>query len=181
MENNNNGLPEYHVGNGPEAAHARVDAGNAERNGYAYGTQDSGNSNGYAYGQQTQNEGNYQQAQNNQQTGGYQQTGQNQQFQQGASSGANTVPPYYQTNNQYGNDDSVFSVGQWIVTLIIGMIPCIGIILYIVWGFSSNGNQNRKNFCRAQLLIIAVLFVLYILFAVILGFSAFSASRSIYF
>ena len=124
MENNNNGLPEYRVGNGsasgPEAAHAKEDIPNMEQN-------------GYAYGQQAQNGGNYQQA-----------------------------------------------GGQWVVTLIIGMIPCVGIILYIVWGFSSAGNENRKNFCKAQLLIIAVLFVLYILVAVILGFSAFSA-RTIYF
>lgn len=166
MDNYNNGLPEYRVGNGsaagPEAAHTREGIPNMEQNGYAYGTQDSGNSNGYTNGQQTQNGENYQQA------GGYQQEH------------SHTVPPYMPQNNQYGNDTSVLGIGQWVVTLIMGMIPCVGIILYIVWGFSSTGNENRKNFCRAQLLIIAVLFVLYILVAVILGFSAFSA-RTIYF
>lgn len=147
MENYNNGLPEYRVGNGsaagPEAVHAREDIPNMEQN-------------GYAYGQQAQNRGNYQQEH------------------------SQTVPPYMPQNNQYGNDTSVLGIGQWVVTLIMGMIPCVGIILYIVWGFSSAGNENRKNFCKAQLLIIAVLFVLYILVAVILGFSAFSA-RTIYF
>lgn len=159
MENNNNGLPEYRVGNGsasgPEAAHAREDIPNMEQDGYDYGTQNSGNNDRYAYGQQAQKGENYQQA------GGYQQEH------------SQTVPPYMPQNNQYGNDTSVLGIGQWVMTLIMGMIPCVGIILYIVWGFSSAGNENRKNFCRAQLLIIAVLFVLYILVAVMLGFSAF--------
>ena len=146
MENNNNGLPEYRVGNGsasgPEEVHAREDIPNMEQN-------------GYAYGQQAQNGGNYQQA------GGYQQEH------------SQTVPPYMPQNNQYANDTSGLGIGQWVVTLIRGMIPCVGIILSSVWGFRSAGNENRKNFCRAQLLIIAVLFVLYILVAVMLGFSAF--------
>lgn len=110
------------------------------------------NSNGYNYGQQTQ-------------PGQYQQTRQ-------------TVPPQYTPKNT-GEDTSVYSVKQWLITMLLGMIPLVGIVLYIVWAVSSDGNVNRKNFCKAQLLVIAILFALYILFVlfmVFVGIFAISAS-----
>ena len=40
-----------------------------------------------------------------------------------------------------------------------------------VWGFGSTGNLNRRNFCRAYLIMIAVVFVLYLILAVTVGVS----------
>ena len=65
------------------------------------------------------------------------------------------------------DDTSVMSVGQWVVTYLVMMIPCIGLIMTIVWAASSTGNLNRRNYCRAYLILIAVILVLtVILFAV---------------
>lgn len=72
--------------------------------------------------------------------------------------------------NSYGNmDTSPLSMGDWLLTILAAMIPCAGLILYIVWAFSSTGNINRRNFCRAQLIIMAVVFVLYLILIMVFG------------
>ena len=75
----------------------------------------------------------------------------------------------YQQNDYNGMDTSPMSMGDWVLTILAAMIPCAGIILYIVWAFSSNGNVNRRNFCRAQLVIMAVVFVLYLILLLVFG------------
>ncbi|SHJ21633.1 hypothetical protein [Hespellia stercorisuis] len=85
-------------------------------------------------------------------------------------------------NGQYSNssqnptdDNSPMSMGDWIVTLLLMMIPCANIVLMFVWAFG-HGNVNRKNWCRASLAIMGVLLGIYILvaiFAVVVGISAF--------
>ena len=61
------------------------------------------------------------------------------------------------------------SMGDWLLTILAAMIPCAGLVLYIMWAFGSTGNVNRRNFCRAQLIIMAVVFVLYMIIAVVFG------------
>jgi len=61
------------------------------------------------------------------------------------------------------------SMGDWLLTILAGMIPCAGIILYIVWAFGSTGNVNRRNFCRAQLIVMGAVMVLYLLVVVVFG------------
>ena len=56
--------------------------------------------------------------------------------------------------NNSGLDMTPMTMGEWIVTLIIMAIPCVNIIMCFVWGFGSTGNLNRRNFCRAYLIMI---------------------------
>lgn len=88
---------------------------------------------------------------------------------------------YNETNQiKYPNPDQMeapLSLGQWIITLIVLMIPCVGWIMLFVWGFGS-GNVSRKNFCRAQLIVGAVLLVLMIILYAIVGVSLFTAMNS---
>ena len=60
------------------------------------------------------------------------------------------------------------TVKDWVITLLILMIPCVGIIMMIVWAFSST-NQQRSNFCKAYLIMTAILFVIGIIFSVLFG------------
>lgn len=79
---------------------------------------------------------------------------------------SNAQQNYSQNYNQnYGApymtpEEAPMTMGEWLVTLIVGMIPCIGIIMLFVWAFGSTGNVNRRNYCRAQLIIVAVGMVL---------------------
>lgn len=75
-------------------------------------------------------------------------------------------------NSPYnGMDTSPMTMGDWLLTLLACMIPCAGIILLFVWAFGKNGNVNRRNFCRAQLIIIGVLAVIYFIVILIWGVS----------
>lgn len=91
----------------------------------------------------------------------------------GGSNNQNSAPNYNQGSNagynngynpspNYSAEDEkrVMSMGDWVLTLLAFMIPCAGIILYFVWAFSNGGNQNRKNFCRAYLIIAGICMVI---------------------
>ena len=79
---------------------------------------------------------------------------------------------YYQ--NQHDPNKDVMGMGEWLITLIVLAIPCVNIIMYFVWAFG-NGNENRKNFCRAGLIMMAVGIVLTILLYSIIGISIVSS------
>jgi hypothetical protein len=66
----------------------------------------------------------------------------------------------YQSN---GSGENVMGLKDWLLVLIVQMIPCVGIIMMFVWAFGNDGNQTRKNYCRAMLIIAAVMFVLAII------------------
>ena len=70
-------------------------------------------------------------------------------------------------------DTSPLRTTDYLILHLVNMIPMVGFILMLMWSFSDNVNLNRKNFCRAYLIMYAVSFVLSIfliaLYAVILG------------
>ena len=69
--------------------------------------------------------------------------------------------------------DSVMQIKDWIITMIIMAIPCIGIVMTFVWAFTE-GNANRKNFCRASLIFAAICVLLYFLLLAIFGAAMFA-------
>lgn len=56
------------------------------------------------------------------------------------------------------------SLGDWIITMIVLMIPIVGFVMLFVWGFSSSTNPNKSNFCKAALIFYLVGVVLSVLF-----------------
>ena len=62
------------------------------------------------------------------------------------------------------------SVGDWIGSLLLfSFVPCVGIILCIVWAFSKNIKKSKANFCKAYLIIMLISVVLSVLIAVVFG------------
>lgn len=58
------------------------------------------------------------------------------------------------------------SVGDWFLTLLILCIPVVNIIMLFIWSFFSDTIQEeKKNFSRANMIIVAILLVLSIVFA----------------
>ena len=80
----------------------------------------------------------------------------------------------YSRNSSEQSDNSPMDLKDWILTLIVLLIPCVGIVMYFVWAFESNGNINRRNFCRAQLIIFAVLLGIYLVLFMLFGMVAFT-------
>ena len=91
----------------------------------------------------------------------YQQSPQNVQYQQ--------YQQYQQNPQQNEGDTATMTMGNWLVTLLVGAIPCVGVIMYFVWAFSKTVNLNKRNFCRAYLILAAIAMVLYIIFMVVFG------------
>jgi len=69
------------------------------------------------------------------------------------------------------------STGDWILTLIISMIPLVNIVMLLVWAFGSNTNPSKANWAKAYLAFIAFFIVLYVLLIVVIGMSASSAPQ----
>lgn len=62
-------------------------------------------------------------------------------------------------NNNYNKKDEVVGIGTWIGVMILIAIPIVNIIAYIVMAVTDI-NQNLKNFARAGLVIMIIVFVL---------------------
>lgn len=62
------------------------------------------------------------------------------------------------------------SLGQWLVTLLITCIPCIGIVMLFVWAFGNGEYIEKKRWAQAQLIFTAIVIVLY--FILYLAFGA---------
>ncbi len=130
--------------------------------------------NGAAYTQQQegcQNTNYQQQNTGYQQQEGYQNTNYQQQYQDNYSynTGNNTG---YAKEYSVEADNAPISLGEWILILLLMSIPCVNIILCIVWGFGKQGNITKRNFCRAQLIFVAIgaalsLIMVFVMMAVI--------------
>jgi len=64
-------------------------------------------------------------------------------------------------------------MGDWLLLqCLLSFIPCVGLILAIVWAFSKTEKQSKVNFCKAYLIVVlirlAVVFVLIILYGSII-------------
>ncbi|GED57604.1 hypothetical protein ABER61_08565 [Brevibacillus formosus] len=64
-------------------------------------------------------------------------------------------------------NEKVMTMKDWIIVSLFMMIPIANIVLLFVWAFGSDGNLNRKNWAKAGLLLMAILFGLYFVFGTI--------------
>lgn len=50
----------------------------------------------------------------------------------------------------------VMRFGDWLITLIVNLIPIVNIIVLLIWAVSDKTNPNRRNFAYAALVLVAV-------------------------
>lgn len=65
----------------------------------------------------------------------------------------------------------VVSVKEWIITILILMIPLVNIVMPFVWAFSSNTNPSKSNYFKAFL----IMSVVWILIMIVFGASIMSS------
>ena len=61
------------------------------------------------------------------------------------------------------------SVGEWVGTIILGNLGLIGLIFLFIWAFGDSTRPEKKNFAKAELIIIAIVLGLVILLWLIFG------------
>ena len=114
----------------------------------------------------------YEEAGTAQENGGYQQPYQP------------TVQEQLQYQYQQPQDEleEPMTMGEWMITLLIMLIPCANIIMAFVWAFSSTEKKSKSNFFKAYLIFMAIVIVLSILAVIVVGvFTASVVSSSYYY
>lgn len=53
---------------------------------------------------------------------------------------------------------------EWLVTLLILMIPLINVVMMFVWAFGGGANPSKANFFKAQIIMLLIGAILWILF-----------------
>lgn len=94
---------------------------------------------------------------------GYQQPNYNQTYQQ----------PYNQNYQQSYQGDSDLeepvTFGDWMLTMIVMMIPCVNLIMMFVWAFGSGTKKSKSNYFKAMLVWTLIWFVLSMVMMIGLG------------
>lgn len=71
--------------------------------------------------------------------------------------------------NQVASDNQEKLITPWgyIGYSFLFSIPLVGLILLFVWGFGGSSTRNLKNYCRAQLLMMLIVFVIWLVVIII--------------
>ena len=63
-------------------------------------------------------------------------------------------------------------MGEWVGLLVLAnFVPCIGVILMIVWAFGNTEKKSKSNFCKAFLIVWLIRVAVYALLFIIWGAS----------
>lgn len=61
------------------------------------------------------------------------------------------------------------SLGNWIITMIIMLIPVVNIVMLFIWAFSGSTNPSKANWAKASLIIVAISIILAFLFGSVIA------------
>lgn len=78
---------------------------------------------------------------------------------------ANTTVPNYVPNVTGFDAEEPMSVGQWLITMLVMLIPCVNIVMIFVWAFGS-GNRSRANYFKATLIWAAICIALSVILSI---------------
>ena len=81
----------------------------------------------------------------------------------------------YQYREPETDLEEPISMGEWLVTMLLMLIPCVNIVLMFVWAFSSKEKKSKSNYFKATLIFAAIILVIYIIFIAIFGVAISSA------
>lgn len=88
----------------------------------------------------------------------------------------------YTPSNNMNHEPEGLTLGEWIGTILLAMIPCAGIVLLFVWAFSSEEHPVRKKWAQAMLIVAAIGIALYLIVAISFGGALLSLiSKRVYF
>ena len=78
-----------------------------------------------------------------------------------------------QLQYQYGPSqdelEEPITMGEWMISLLIMLIPCANIIMAFVWAFSDKEKKTKSNFFKAYLIYLGISILLSIVMLVIFG------------
>lgn len=60
-------------------------------------------------------------------------------------------------------------MGEWLWSSIVAAIPIVGFIVLLVWAFGGGTKLSKRNWARANLILYAIVVVLYVLIFVFIA------------
>jgi hypothetical protein len=70
--------------------------------------------------------------------------------------------------DQLSGNYKPMTIGEWMVTILISVLPLIGIIMLFVWAFGDGAHPSKKSWAAATLIWFAIAIVLGIIFATVI-------------
>lgn len=71
------------------------------------------------------------------------------------------------TSQNNNNENQVIPLSDWILTIILTSIPLVGFICLLVWALSSNTPLNKRNWAKANLIVMAAFAVIGIILLIL--------------
>ena len=60
-------------------------------------------------------------------------------------------------------NNNVIGLGEWLMAIIITVIPILNIIMLFYWSFSKSTNPTKANWAKANLVVYAIIIILTII------------------
>ena len=73
----------------------------------------------------------------------------------------------YQYQQPESNLEEPMTLGEWLITMLIMLIPCVNIIMAFVWAFSSKEKKSKSNYFKAYLIFMAIQIVLAVVLMIV--------------
>lgn len=102
---------------------------------------------------------------------GYDNMNQNYTYGQNGYPNGNVGYQYAQQGGYEQELEPPVTVGEWIVSMLLLMVPCVNIVLIFVWAFSGSEKKSKSNYFKASLIMTGVILVLYILIVFVAAFA----------
>ncbi len=68
-----------------------------------------------------------------------------------------------------GEKETPVTLGDWMLTYLIMMIPCVNVIMMFVWAFSSGTKKSKSNYFKATLIWMLIVIVLEVILILAMG------------
>ena len=80
-------------------------------------------------------------------------------------------PDYVQLGYQQPENtlEEPVTLGEWMVSFLLMLIPCVNIILMFVWAFSNSEKKSKSNFFKAALIWYGICMALSIIMVFAMG------------
>ena len=70
----------------------------------------------------------------------------------------------YVPNPEYAKQQSVVSIGEWVITFILMAIPVVNFVMIFVWAFGGGTSASKANWAKAILIFWLIGIVLAVIF-----------------
>ena len=83
---------------------------------------------------------------------------------------------YAYAQNAYSVDmEEPVSIGEWIITMLIMMVPCVNLIMMFVFAFGSSSKKSKSNYFKAGLIMTGIIFAVYLVLVIVFAAVGFAS------